>query len=59
MCSFRHTQGAYKCATNWQVLLSSDDLKMMMEEVTAQHADDGPPTVDLRKFLRIMEYSAW
>jgi hypothetical protein len=47
-----------------QVLLSKDDLKMMIDEVSGKHwsdtAEDCPVgTVDLRTFLRIMEHSAW
>ncbi len=47
-----------------QVLLSSDDLKMMMDEVTigrgnSSSSDGSPPTVNLRTFLLIMEHSAW
>ena len=46
-----------------QVLLSGDDLKMMMDEVTIERgnysSDGGPATVNLRTFLLIMEHSAW
>jgi hypothetical protein len=42
-----------------QVALSSDDLKMMMDEVTVEDSDDTPATVNLRTFLLIMEYSSW
>jgi hypothetical protein len=47
-----------------KVLLSSEDLKMMMDEVTMQYntssdSDNGPATVNLRTFLLIMEYSPW
>ncbi len=44
----------------FQVQLSSDELKMMMDEVTiSRHRDDIPETVSLRTFLLIMEYSSW
>ena len=47
-----------------QVLLSSDNLKMMMDDVTIGRGDYisgdyGPPAVNLRTFLLIMEHSAW
>ncbi len=46
---------------HFQMMLSSDDLKMMMEEVTIGHSQRGigPAFVDLRTFLLIMEYSSW
>jgi hypothetical protein len=52
------------CIFDFQVLLSSEDLKMMMEEVkigqTIQgDSDDYPSFVNLRTFLHIMEYSSW
>ena len=46
-----------------QVLLSKDDLKMMISEVSGEHGsaaeDSIVDTVDLRTFLMIMENSAW
>ncbi len=45
-----------------QVLLSSDDLKMMMDEVATGNSDDdanGPAVVNLSTFLLIMEHSSW
>jgi hypothetical protein len=48
----------------FQVLLSSDDLKMMMEDVTYGYStqidsDSDKAVVNLRTFLLIMEYSSW
>ena len=48
----------------FQVLLSSDDLKMMMEDVTCGYSnqidcDSAHAVVNLRTFLLIMEYSSW
>jgi hypothetical protein len=47
-----------------QVLLSTDDLKGMMEEVSGTKIGDGDDpsggcTIDLRTFLLIMQYSSW
>jgi hypothetical protein len=48
----------------FQVLLSKDDLRMMLNEVSGKlwsnNSEDCPiSTVDLRTFLLIMENSAW
>ena len=48
-----------------QILLSKDDLRMMINEVSGEHcgastdADFIPGRVSLRTFLLIMEKSAW
>ena len=53
----------------FQMLLSTEDLKMMMDEVSDSHAisvtfqaeetPTGLGTVNLKTFLLIMENSAW
>jgi hypothetical protein len=50
-----------------QVLLSSEDLKMMIDEVSGRNSSGadirgnstGPGSVNLKTFLLIMEKSSW
>jgi hypothetical protein len=50
---------------DFQVRLSKDDLKMIINEVSGKQSSDSAfescpiGTVNLATFLRIMEYSAW
>jgi hypothetical protein len=42
-----------------QVLLSTDDLKMMVRDANSSDSSQSPGTVNLQTFISIMENSSW
>jgi hypothetical protein len=47
-----------ECSSSLQVKLSSEDLKMMVDQAS-KNSSKGVGTVDLKTFIGIMENSAW